>query len=120
MSLVGEQNAKYVYQAPSEYFGRHAISGDNVLLTLAIAAPGGRLRNSFNYLHWSYNGNPTDGTLTIVSGDITETMYVTSGGVGFLPFEGVAFPENTAVTVTLSAGGANILGSLALIGVRAI
>lgn len=120
MSLVGEQNAKYVYQAPSEYFSRHAVNGDNISLVLTIAAPGGNLRNSFNYLHWSYNGNPTNGTLTIVSGDIIETMYVTSGGVGFLPFEGVAFPENTAVTVTLSAGGTDVLGSLALIGVRAI
>jgi hypothetical protein len=120
MSLVGEQNAKYVYQAPSEFFGRHAISGDNVPLTLTIAAPGGILRNSFNYIHWSYDGSPTNGAITITSGDITETMYVTSGGVGFLPFEGVAFPVATAVTVTLSAGGTNVNGSLALIGVRAI
>lgn len=120
MSLVGEQNAKYVYQAPSEYFGRHATNGNNALLTLTIAAPGGILRNSFNYIHWSYNGSPTDGILTIASGDITEILYITSGGVGFLPFEGVAFPVDTVVTVTLTAGGAGVLGSLALIGVRAI
>jgi hypothetical protein len=120
MSLIGEQNAKYVYQAPSEYFGRHTISGEDQLLTLTIAAPLGELRNSFNYLHWSYDGNPTNGVLTITSGDVTETMYITSGGVGFLPFEGVAFARNTAVTVTLTAGGSGVNGSIAIIGARQI
>jgi len=121
MSLIGEQDAKYVYQAPSEYFGRHAISGNNILLTLTIAAPGrADLRNAFNYIHWSYDGAPTDGTLTITSGDLTETMFITSGGVGFLPFEGVAFAENTVVTVTLSAGGSGVSGSVAIIGARQI
>ena len=121
MSLIGEQDAKYVYQAPSEYFSRHAANGTNVLLTLTIAAPGREdLRNAFNYIHWSYSGTPAIGILTIISGDLTETMFITSGGVGFLPFEGVAFAKNTAVIVTLSAGGAGVNGSVAIIGARQI
>ena len=65
MSLVGEQDAKYVYQAPSEYFGRHAASAVNLTVVLTLAAPLGELRNSFNYIHWSYSATPSAATLTI-------------------------------------------------------
>ncbi len=119
-SLVGEQEMDYVYQAPSEFFGRHSKNGDNILLTLTIAAPGKGLRNAFNYIHWSYSATPTNGTLTITDGSVTETIFISSAGVGFLPFEGIAFSENATVTITLSAGGININSSVVIIGARQI
>lgn len=121
MSLVGEQDAKYVYQAPSEWFGRHSAIGTNVGVVLTMAAPGGILRNSYNYLHWSFDAVPTAAaTLTITDGSVTQILHITNSGPGYLPYEGIAFAENVAVTVTLSAGGVGVTGSVSIIGARAI
>ncbi len=118
-TLNNEEIAQPVYQAKSEFQSRHAQEGINnapVVVNVAASAGGGHV--SFSFVHWSYDADPTGGLLTITSGDLTYTMHITSGGPGFLPFEGVAFPANTAVTATLAAGGGTVEGSLALIGVR--
>ncbi len=78
------------------------------------------MRNTATYLLWSYDATPTNGQITVTDGEATITMFVTVAGPGFLPLEGIAFAENVTVTATLASGGAAILGSLALLGVRGI
>lgn len=116
---IGQQDAKYVYQAPAEFHGRHAQNGTNAPLILTIAPPGAPFRNAFNYVHWSFDATPT-ATLTITDGSVTEIIYITNSGPGFLPFEGVAFALNAAVTITLTAGGAGINSGVAIVGARAV
>jgi len=120
---VAEQQAKAVFTAPSIMYGQYAaVSAANGPIVLTIPPPGDtstpRPRNTLTYVHWSYDDDPTGGTLTITDGTVTEIIHITNGGPGFLPFEGVAFAENAAVTFTLSAGGGTVIGALALIGVR--
>ena len=118
LKLIDEQNAKAVYVAHSPLPGRNALSGENALLTITLAAEPRPSRPSFDYVHWSYDAAPTGGILTVSDGDWTETIYITSGGPGFLPFDGGSFRENADVTITLTAGGAGVNGSLAVIGAR--
>lgn len=119
---IAEQQAKAVYIAPSIFASHQAVNGTNVPLVIEIGSPGATSppmpRNTLTFVHWSYSDDPTNATLTITDGVVTETIYITTGGPGFLPFEGVAFAENAVVRFTLSPGGAGINSSLALIGVR--
>lgn len=103
--------------APTVDFpGDHSVSDINALLTITLAAPLDVGRWTFDYIHWSYNATPSVAVLTITDNvGVTETMYITSGGPGFLPF-GNAFAGSAAVTITLSAGGVGINSSLAVIG----
>lgn len=122
MGLIGEEGAKFVYQAPSEFPGRHATSGANALLTLNIAAPKtvGQ-RNAFNYVHWSFDDTPNAAvTLTITDGVVTEIVYIIAGGPGELCFIGAAFAPNAQVSITMTGGGAGINSSLAIIGARQV
>ena len=99
-----------------DFPGDHSVSGTNALLTIVLAAPADIRRWIFDYIHWSYSADPGSGVLTITDGvGVTETMYITSGGPGFLPF-GNAFAGSAAVTITLTAGGGVINSSLAVIG----
>src|SRR5262249_33890385 len=64
---------------------------------------------------WSYSGTPTNGNLKIEdgSGNTVFSMDITAAGAGFLPFvppkKGTA---NTALILTLAAGGVGITGKL--------
>jgi hypothetical protein len=64
-------------------------------------------------VRWSYDGVPAAGSITVASGGVTETYYVTAAGPGFLPFDPpLLFPANQAVTVTLAAGGSGVKGTV--------
>ena len=113
-----EQNAKSVYTANSQYLGRHSQSGTNAPLTVTLSADPFPSRITFNYIHWSFDAAPTGAILTITDGDVTETIYITATGVGYLPFEGSAFAQSSSVVITLTAGGAGINSSLSVLGAR--
>lgn len=102
--------------APTVPFpGDHSVNGTNALLTITLAATVD-LRWTFDYIHWSYSADPGSGVLTITDGvGVTQNLYITNGGPGFLPY-GNAFAGNATVTITLTAGGAGINSSLAVIG----
>ncbi len=118
LKIPGEDTQRLTFTAPSILHGRHAQSGtDNGPVTVTVAAQVGQ-RTAMTYLLWSYDVAPTGGQITITDSTVTITLFVTSAGPGFIPLEGVAFAENAAVTATLTAGGAGVIGSLALIGVR--
>lgn len=77
------------------------------------AAGGAGVCNVVGAVFWSYDGDPTAGSLTIEDGSGTTVFKVdiTSKGPGFLPFtppmKGTA---DTAMIFTLAAGGAGING----------
>lgn len=66
---------------------------------------------------WSYSGDPTGGNLKVEngSGTVVFNMDITAGGAGFIPF---ARPKkgslNTAMIITLAAGGAGISGKVSV------
>lgn len=69
---------------------------------------------------WSYSGGPTNGNLKIedVSGTTIFTMDITAAGPGSIifprPIRGAAI--NTAMIVTLAAGGSGISGKVNVLG----
>lgn len=66
---------------------------------------------------WSYSADPTGGNLKIENGSGTTvfSMDISSGGAGFIPF--APFKKgslNTAMIITLAAGGSGITGKLSI------
>ncbi len=120
LQIPGQDTQSFTFRAPSILHGRHTQVGTaGQAVTATIAAQAG-LRNTATYLLWSYDAIPTDGQITVTDGAATITLFVTTAGPGFIPLEGIAFAVNTAVTATLSSGGAAVIGSLALLGVRGV
>jgi hypothetical protein len=80
-------------------------------------AAGAGVSNVLAMAAWSYDDDPTGGSLTIEDGSGTTVFKVdiTSKGPGFIPFtpplKGTA---NTALIATLAAGGAGISGIVSL------
>ena len=86
---------------------------------VTITLPVARARYEFSgSIYWSYSADPTGGRLTIAGGGFGFDVDITVGGPGFIPFY---VPQhatnNTAIVITLAAGGAGIVGKLNLIGV---
>ena len=69
--------------------------------------------HAINGVYWSYSAAPAGGNLKIEdgSGVIVYTTDITAAGPGFLPIEKLGTP-NTAMIVTLAAGGAGISGKV--------
>ncbi len=66
---------------------------------------------------FGYGANPTTGSLTIVWGANTQTYPITNGGPGPLIFDPPrVFPINTAIVLTLAAGGSGISGTISDVG----
>jgi hypothetical protein len=126
MSLGGaptnsEEQERYVGRVRAEQQGRHcAVSGANGPATVTVAAQGAGRHAMFMWVHWSYTAQPTNGRLTITDGVTNYRVDITDGGPGFLPFDGVRWAENRAVTVTLAAGGAGVTGCINVLGARAV
>jgi hypothetical protein len=86
----------------------------NTAAVITLAAQAG-LSNVIGEVYWSYDDTPTGGELTIEDGAGTTVFqqHITNGGPGFFQF---LYPKrgtaNTAMIVTLAAGGAGISGTL--------
>jgi hypothetical protein len=88
----------------------HNTSAANAAALVTIAAPGAGLAIQLTNLFFGYSDAPTAGTLTIASAGLTSIVIpVTSGGAGFLNIP-IRANVNTALTVTLSAGGTGLIG----------
>jgi hypothetical protein len=88
----------------------HNTSAANAAALVTIAAPGAGLAIQLNNLFFGYSDAPTSGTLTIASAGLNSIVIpVTSGGAGFLNIP-IRANVNTALTVTLSAGGTGLIG----------
>ncbi len=84
----------------------------NTAAVITVAAPGAGQRLQVNQIEFSYNAAPTNGTLTIQQGATTiKTLFITAAGAGPV-ITGIRLVANTALTITLSAGGAGVTGSV--------
>lgn len=85
-----------------------SAAGEAATVTITALPSGGRIIDS---LQFGYDNDPQPGaTLTITcEGSIYLQVPVVKGGPGCFEFPtGLTFPVNSAVTVTLSAGGGTI------------
>jgi hypothetical protein len=88
----------------------------NTAAVVTLAAPGAGVSHCLALVAWSYDGDPTSGSLTITDGGSTVfKVDITSGGPGFFmftpPLKGTA---NAAVVATLAAGGGTVSGIVSL------
>lgn len=87
-------------------------SNANAAAVITVPAPGAGLALQLNQLSFSYSGAPTNGLLTIQQGAaIAHRLTITSSGAGPV-ITGVKITANTAMTITLAAGGAGIVGDV--------
>lgn len=91
----------------------------NTAATVSYSAAGGGISHVIGGVAWSYNAVPTSGNLKIEDGVGTTvfTADITNSGPGVIPFapplKGAA---NTAMVVTLAAGGASVTGKVNVLG----
>ncbi len=96
----------------------HAPSA-NTAAVVTYTAGGAGWSHVISGVAWSYSGTPTGGNLKIEdgSGVTVFTMDITVAGAGFIPFnppkKGTA---NTAMIITLAAGGAGVSGKVSITG----
>ena len=92
--------------------------GTNPSVSLSHTLPGGSsvYSNCISMLAWSYNATPTGGNLLIQDGgDTIFNVDVTTSGAGILNFNPAkAATSGNALTITLAAGGANVIGKLSV------
>ena len=111
-------NAVVLALQTKEAVAAHIATGTNAAATITIAAAGADVSNLVSGVSWSYNGLPTGGRITISDGEtIVYDIDITAAGTGFLPVmrKGSA---NTAMTVTLAAGGSGVVGKINLDAIR--
>jgi len=90
----------------------HHEPAANTAAVVTLAAPGAGVSNVIGQVTWSYDGEPTSGTLTIAQGATTIfKVDITTSGPGPISWPvPMKFAANSVVTVTLAAGGAGISG----------
>jgi hypothetical protein len=87
----------------------------NTAAVVTYAAAGANVAHCVGQITWSYNGAPTGGNLKVEdgSGNVIFSMDITAAGPGQATFsppkKGTA---NTAMIVTLAAGGSGVSGKL--------
>lgn len=105
-------------RTPQSSVAGNTASGTNANAVVTKAAPGSTLTNVLAGIYWSYSAAPTGGGLKIedVAANITLNIDIIAGGPGFYPFDppmkNVAL--NTALIVTLLAGGSGVVGKVSL------
>jgi hypothetical protein len=85
----------------------------NTAAVVTLVAGGAGVSNVVGMVGWSYDGIPAGGSLTIENGAGTTIFKVdiTTTGSGFLPFSPpIRGSVNTAMVLTLAAGGGGISG----------
>lgn len=93
-------------------------TGSNAAAVVTVAAVAAKC-HAVSGVAWSYSGSPTSGSLTIENGSGTTvfSLDITAAGPGSVlfgkPMRGAA---NTALIVTLAAGGSGVVGKVNLLG----
>ncbi len=84
----------------------------NTAAVVTLAAAGEGISNAIRGIAWSYDAEPTGGNLKVEDGATAVfSMDIATPGAGFVPVCGKG-STNTALTVTLAAGGEGISGKL--------
>ncbi|MGV3720084.1 MAG: hypothetical protein ACO1SX_04160 [Actinomycetota bacterium] len=92
----------------------HAPSA-NTAAVVTYAAAGAGVANVISGVAWSYDGDPTGGSLMIENGAGSTVFHVavTSKGPGFFVFpQPKKGSANTAMIITLAAGGSGVTGKV--------
>lgn len=85
----------------------------NAAATKTVAAVAGK-RHVIHQIAWSYDATPTGGNLKIENGSGT-TLFsfdIITGGPGVINFNPKKCSVNTAMIVTLAAGGSGVTGKV--------
>lgn len=90
----------------------HTPAADTAAV-VTLAAAGASVSNVIRGIAWGYSEAPTGGSLKIEDGAGTTVFYlpITAAGPGFIPVFGKG-SANTALVVTLAAGGGTCVGSV--------
>lgn len=95
------------------------VPSSNTAAVITYAAAGAGISHVISGIAWSYSGAPTAGNLKVEDGSGTTVFSVdiTAAGPGFIPFstplKGTA---NTAMIITLAAGGSGVSGKVNALG----
>lgn len=89
----------------------------NTAAVVTYAAAGVGVAHVLSGIAWSYSGTPTAGNLKVEDGAATVlSLDITSAGPGFIPFDppkkGAA---NSALVITLAAGGSGVSGKVSVL-----
>ncbi len=87
----------------------------NTAATITLAAAGEGLAHFLPSIKWSYNATPSSGNLKVEdgSGVVVFNEDITTDGAGFFEVN-IQGSANTALIITLSAGGSGVSGKLSL------
>jgi hypothetical protein len=91
-----------------------STNGTNAAAVLTYAAAGAGVSHVLGGIFWSYNATPTGGRLTVADGGTTIfDIDITVSGPGYFPFSrAIKGTANSALTITLAAGGAAVAGKI--------
>lgn len=96
----------------------HTPSSNTAAIVTYAAATNGE-RHVISGVAWSYNATPTGGNLKVEdgAGSTVFTMDITTAGAGVIYFEpSKGGGANTALIVTLAAGGSGVSGKVSVLG----
>lgn len=86
----------------------------NTAAVVTLPAGGAGTRNVVDQIFFSYSASPTNGSLVITDGGATViSVAITATGLQSMVFvRPYVAAENSAVVVTLAAGGGSVVGKL--------
>ena len=94
-----------------------AAPAANTNAVVNYAAAGAGVQHCISGIAWSYSGSPTAGNLQVTDGgNIIFNIDITAAGPGvinFMPPKKAA--ANSALAITLAAGGAGVSGKLSVL-----
>lgn len=107
---------KEKYSGFNTFATTNYATATNAAATVTYSAAGAGISHAIDGIAFSLSANPasavsltvTDGSNTIYSTDIL------AGGAGFIPLRGRG-SANTALTITLAAGGSGVVGKVAIL-----
>ncbi len=107
-----------VWQAAST----NCVSGTNAAAVVTLAAAGSAFCNAISGVAVSYSGTPTGGYVKVQNGSaVVFDVDIAAGGPTIIDFGSLLVGSaNTAMTITLAAGGSGIVGRLTPLGVAVV
>jgi len=95
------------------------VPSSNTAAVITYTAGGSGVSHVISGIAWSYSGAPTSGNLKVEDGSGTTvfSIDITAAGPGFIPFSApLKGTANTAMIITLAAGGSGISGKVNALG----
>lgn len=95
------------------------VPSSNTAAVITYAAAGAGVSHVISGIAWSYSAAPTAGNLKVEDGSGTTvfSIDITAAGPGFIPFAApLKGTANTAMIITLAAGGSGVSGKVNSLG----